>query len=106
MGKKKSMGFGFWDQDRTTIHQHKNWFERMSQSRKLVYCLILLFICSFCFYVSFSAVGYAMKPWDGEYLTAADISSHKQDLTATGEGMKTILAPAPNKPHSGNPQWP
>lgn len=47
----------FWGTDMTTVHERRSWFGELSSHRKLLFCLLLLFVVSWCFLVGFALAG-------------------------------------------------
>ena len=43
----------FWDQDMTTVHESRNWFKRLSPKRKVMFCLLAVFVIAWCFFIGF-----------------------------------------------------
>ena len=46
-------GNELWEQDMTTVHESRNWFKRLSSKRKVMFCLLAVFIVAWCFFIGF-----------------------------------------------------
>ena len=86
----------FWGKDMTTMHDKRSWFGALSAWRKILYCLLLLFLVSWCFFLGFHTAGLAAETArgneeayliDGSALNGEDFQFDPVELT----GLRTIL---------------
>ncbi len=81
----------FWEQDRTTIHQKRSWFLRLTTLQKICFALIFLFVLAWFFYLGFVTSVAAAEKWEGEVVTSEDISAPPREDIVTLEGTKVVL---------------
>ena len=54
----------FWDKDMTTVHDKHSWFAALSPERRIIYCLLLLFVVAWCFLLGFTIVANQQPGYD------------------------------------------
>ena len=87
-------GNEFWNKDMTTVHDKGSWFTLMSRERRIIYCLIVLFIAAWCFLIGFQAVAARQPGYDDMIkLTAADMEAQEEEEAeaAVLTGSRVIL---------------
>ncbi len=87
-------GNEFWNKDMTTVHDKGSWFTLMSRERRIIYCLIVLFIAAWCFLIGFQAVAARQPGYDDMIkLTAADMEAQQEEEAeaAVLTGSRVIL---------------
>ncbi len=82
----------FWDQDMTTVHESRNWFKRLSPKRKVMFCLLAVFVIAWCFFIGFS-ISKAAQPDPDEWFiaTSDDLGDYELENVMEIEGIRTIL---------------
>lgn len=84
----------FWDKDMSTVHDKHSWFTALSPERRIIYCLMLLFVVSWCFLMGFTAVASQQPSYDELIkFSAEDLEQVQEEEEQAVElsGSKVIL---------------
>ncbi|MCR4962544.1 MAG: LCP family protein [Firmicutes bacterium] len=81
----------FWEQDRTTIHQKRSWFFRLTTPQRICFVLIVLFVLAWFFYLGFVSAVAAAEKLEGEVVTAENVSAPPREDIVSLEGTRVIL---------------
>ena len=86
-------GNEFWEQDMTTVHESRNWFKRLSSKRKVMFCLLAVFIVAWCFFIGFSIAKADEPAFPEEWViaTSDDLGDIELGNVLEIEGIRTIL---------------
>ena len=86
-------GTEFWEQDMTTVHESRNWFKRLSSKRKVMFCLLAVFIVAWCFFIGFSIAKADEPAFPEEWViaTSDDLGDIELGNVLEIEGIRTIL---------------
>lgn len=86
-------GNEFWEQDMTTVHESRNWFKRLSSKRKVMFCLLAVFIVAWCFFIGFSIAKADQPAFPEEWFVATsdDLGDIELGNVVEIEGIRTIL---------------
>ncbi|MDO4732930.1 MAG: LCP family protein, partial [Bacillota bacterium] len=84
----------FWDKDMTTVHDKHSWFGALSIERRIIYCLLLLFVISWSFLLGFTAIASQQPSYDEIIkFSAADLEEVEEEEQQAVElsGSRVIL---------------
>ena len=85
-------GNEFWEQDMTTVHESRNWFKRLSPRRKVMFCLLTVFVVAWCFFIGFSISRAAGPDPDDWYIATSDtLGDMELEDVLEIDGIRTIL---------------
>lgn len=83
----------FWDKDMTTVHDKHSWFGALSPERRIIYCLMLLFVMSWCFLLGFTVVSSQQPSYDELIkFSAEDLEEAEKEEVVELTGTRVILA--------------
>jgi LCP family protein required for cell wall assembly len=84
----------FWSPDRLKNLRRKRHFAFLSTERKICVILLVIFTLIWCFYMGLSAAFAFAPKWEGDYLTADNVSAPDEDVflpDLNHDGVQTIL---------------
>ena len=82
----------FWDKDMTTVHDKHSWFAALSPERRIIYCLLLLFVVAWCFLLGFTIVANQQPGYDELIkFTAEDAEELQEEQVVELTGSRVIL---------------
>lgn len=86
-------GNEFWEQDMTTVHESRNWFKRLSPKRRVMFCLLAVFVVAWCFFIGFSIARASQPSYPDEWVisTSDDLGEVETGNVLEIEGIRTIL---------------